>query len=92
MLFQSIGTHAFSERLNLSFTLSIGFLADSALALWISMCYFTTLASAPKRATVFPATKNSLSGRKAFTTPVSSPKTHLTLLPLLLGTTVAETT
>lgn len=65
-----IGTQDFWERLKDSLTFSIGFLAGSTLALWISMCSFTTFDSAPEKRTVFPMARTSLSWRKALTTPV----------------------
>lgn len=91
-MFQSTGTQAFSDTLYFSLTFYIGLRAGSTRALWISMCYFTTFASAPNKATVFPTTRQSLSGRKALTTPVSSPRTHRMLFPLLFVTTVADRT
>jgi hypothetical protein len=46
------------------------------------MCYLTTDASAPNKTTDVPFVKIVLLYRKALTTPVSSPRTTLALLPI----------
>ena len=85
MLFRhdhSAGTQDLSERLNLSFTLSTSFLATSilpVLPICTSMCYFTTLASQSNKAIDFPTLRVDDSGKKALTSPLSSPMVHLNI-------------
>mgnify|MGYP007086753184 CR=1 FL=1 len=79
------GTHDLSERLNFSLTLSTSFLATSILPLLpscTSICSLTTLASQSNKTTDFPTLKAGSSGKKALTSPVSSPKVHLSMARL----------